>query len=135
MQDRKTYDIVNRQLDKIMQFLENKPSQIKRGGGVTEPYNSYKHMMDNLFRYFNIVQAEKEANEEKYATSISDLDKQCDCEKYKCKGEQNLAQPDSSGLLFEEDVDTDTEYQDKDTDYTENTEEEKMLVRKEGLIE
>ena len=41
-----------------------------------------------MFQYFNFVQAEKEANEEKYAESISDLDKKCDdCEKYKCKGE------------------------------------------------
>ena len=89
--NRKTYDTINNVFDKIIHFLDERktPSmQIKKGGGMTEPYKSYKHLMDNVFQYFNFVQAEKEANEEKYAESISDLDKKCeDCEKYKCKGE------------------------------------------------
>jgi len=89
--NRKTYDTINNVFDKIIHFLDERktPSmQIKKGGSMTEPYKSYKHLMDNVFQYFNFVQAEKEANEEKYAESISDLDKKCEhCEKYKCKGE------------------------------------------------
>lgn len=96
-----TYHHINRVFDKIITFLDKRrePMYLKKGGtagSLTEPYKSYKRVMDNVFQYFNIVQLEKDANAEKYAESIADLEKECDCEKYKCKGEP----AETSGFLF-----------------------------------
>ena len=150
--NRKTYDTINNVFDKIIHFLDERktPSmQIKKGGGMTEPYKSYKHLMDNVFQYFNFVQAEKEANEEKYAESISDLDKKCeDCEKYKCKGEpsgpggplfmtssaeEQLAREEPVEQSLEQPVEEPMEEPEEEEPMEEQT--EIRLIRKDGLIE
>jgi outer membrane biosynthesis protein TonB len=162
--NRKTYDTINNVFDKIIHFLDERktPSmQIKKGGGMTEPYKSYKHLMDNVFQYFNFVQAEKEANEEKYAESISDLEKKCeDCEKYKCKGEpsgpggplfmtssaeEQLArekpveeEPEKEQPVEEEPVEEEPEKEPVEEPEEEEHEKEQTeirLIRKDGLIE
>ena len=162
--NRKTYDTINNVFDKIIHFLDERktPSmQIKKGGGMTEPYKSYKHLMDNVFQYFNFVQAEKEANEEKYTESISDLDKKCeDCEKYKCKGEpsgpggplfmtssaeEQLArekpveeEPEKEQPVEEEPVEEEPEKEPVEEPEEEEHEKEQTeirLIRKDGLIE
>jgi hypothetical protein len=151
--NRKTYDTINNVFDKIIHFLDERktPSmQIKKGGGMTEPYKSYKHLMDNVFQYFNFVQAEKEANEEKYAESISGLDKKCeDCEKYKCKGEPSgpggplfMTSSAEEQLAREQPVEEPVEEEPVEQPVEEPVEEEPekeqteiRLIRKDGLIE
>ena len=98
--NRVKYNNINNVFDEIISFLDKRKepykhvSSVKKGGSFSEPYKSYKNVMDNVFRYFNIVQLEKESNQEKYAESVSDLEKECDCEKYKCKPD-NTTQPDT----------------------------------------
>ena len=98
--NRVKYNNINNVFDEIISFLDKRKepskhvSSVKKGGSFSEPYKSYKNVMDNVFRYFNIVQLEKESNQEKYAESVSDLEKECDCEKYKCKSD-NTTQPDT----------------------------------------
>ena len=158
--NRVKYNNINIVFDEIISFLDKRKeptkhvSSVKKGGSFSEPYNSYKKVMDNVFRYFNIVQLEKESNQEKYAESASDLEKECDCEKYKCKSGES-SQPDTYPIqestideppIDEQptdeapDVETTTEpiQQNIENDIGEReppVEEPPKLIRKSGMIE
>lgn len=133
----RTYHHTNHLFDKIISFLDKKHTTFSvKKGGTTQPYKSYKRIMDNIFQYFNIIQLDKDANEEKYAESVADLEKECDCEKYKCKGEPletttEFPEPNEYNVS-----DREEELDDETSDDREPTDDSNIkLIRKEGLIE
>lgn len=153
--NRVKYNNINNVFDEIISFLDKRKeptkhvSSVKKGGSFSEPYKTYKNVMDNVFRYFNIVQLEKESNQEKYAESVADLEKECDCEKYKCKSGES-SQPDTYPIQESttneqptnetptDETPTETIQQNIENEIDErepSVEEPPKLIRKSGMIE
>jgi len=65
----------------------NKETIMKGGSNDTQPYSSFRSGLNSIYDYFSVIFTTNKKNNEKYQTSIDDLDKTCDCSKYKCKKE------------------------------------------------
>jgi hypothetical protein len=64
-------------------------------GKDTEPYNTFARLSEKMFSYFKFIYDNREQNKDKYHSSIDDLDKPCDCEKYKCNNSTNSEEYDN----------------------------------------
>jgi hypothetical protein len=114
----------------------------------TRPYYSFKKTMDTVFGYFNVIYENKQMNEQKYTNSVNDLDKTCDCSKYKCKKEDLDSESESDNEREHSDSESDNESESDDeskkdaskkmktTELNEpNTNKEGLLLKKNGIIE
>ena len=62
------------------------------GGGndtISQPYRTFESLSDKMFEYFKYIYDNKEKNSKQYEESVNDLEKICDCEKYKCNYKSN----------------------------------------------
>jgi hypothetical protein len=68
------------------ELLNQKTSQNIMGGSVsqtTEPYKHFEDSMNEIYDYVKDVFETNEKNKKDYSDSVKNMDKDCDCEKYK----------------------------------------------------
>lgn len=114
------------EVKEMFNYIDNnidKEPVIRGGSNDTQPYGTFKSGLNVIYDYFSVIFTTNKKNNEKYQTSIDDLDKKCDCSKYKCK---------------KEDYDNDTEVEDEEniienmnTQKLESDEEEKEEKKEE----
>ena len=76
-------------LDYIESHLSNS-SSMKGGNNATEPYESYKRILDNIYEYVSFVFINDEKNKKELEKSIEELNH---CKKYRnelCGKEENV---------------------------------------------
>jgi hypothetical protein len=66
-------------------MFNNIESKISGGTNDTQPYNTFKSSLNSIYDYFSVIFVSNKENNEKYQASVDNLDKPCDCSKYKCK--------------------------------------------------
>ena len=79
------------ELHKMFDYIESniqKDSIMKGGGNDTEPYNTFRSGLNHIYDYFSVIFTNNNSNNEKYQASVNNLDKSCDCSKFKCKKEE-----------------------------------------------
>lgn len=116
----------------------------------TRPYYSFKKSMDTVFDYFKYIYENKRTNEQKYEDSVENLDKKCDCSKYKCKKEdiENESESEESGNESESEELGNESESEEETEESKKNEQEKnptdkitekknghLLLKKNGIIE
>jgi hypothetical protein len=85
----KKLDTVNSMFDYIETNIN--AEKIKKGGtNDTQPYGSFRSGLNTIYDYFSVIFTNKKTTDEKYKLSVDNLDKSCDCSKYKCKKEDNI---------------------------------------------
>ena len=70
------------EVNEMLNYIE------KEGKEETEPYKSYKSILDRISNYLNEIYKGKKRTNEKYISSVQRLESECDCSKYKCKNER-----------------------------------------------
>ena len=76
-------------LDAVSMNLNNdKP--IYKGGSSdsSKPYVRFEEFMDNALGYISYIYKNRQINRKNFDNSIVNMDKECDCESYKCKDEE-----------------------------------------------
>lgn len=73
------------QVEKINKMFNTIESKISGGTNDTQPYNIFKSSLNSIYDYFSVIFVSNKENIEKYQASVDNLDKPCDCSKYKCK--------------------------------------------------
>jgi hypothetical protein len=86
---------MSQQLEKINNMFDTIESKIIGGSNDTEPYNTFRSGLNVIYDYFSVIFVSNKANNEKYQASVDNLDKSCDCSKYKCK-EGNIQEEDDN---------------------------------------
>jgi len=121
-------------------------SIMKGGANETEPYKTYKLTLDAIYDYFSVIFVNNNTNNEKYKTSVDNLDKPCDCSKYKCKKEESEGEPlvniykqngESNIRLDEDDGEQNIKLDEDHEDNGENqekTETNKLLLKKTDIL-
>jgi len=100
--------------DHIETNMSDKSKVIKGGSNDTEPYNTFKSGLNRIYEYFSVIFVNNKTNNEKYQESVENLDKPCDCSKYKCKNDKN----------DENEVDEEEEEEEEDVDADKNKQED-----------
>jgi hypothetical protein len=89
----KKLDTVNSMFNYIETNISTE--KIKKGGtNDTQPYGSFRSGLNTMYDYFSVIFTNKKTTDEKYKLSVDNLDKSCDCSKYKCKKENNIEDED-----------------------------------------
>jgi multimeric flavodoxin WrbA len=96
-------------------------TKITGGTTDTEPYNTFRSSLNKIYDYFSVIFVNEKINNEKYKSSIDNLDKPCDCSKYKCK--QQESEEDSN--IEESDIEEDNNVHERDMKEIEKNNEEK----------
>lgn len=109
----KNLDKVNIMFNYIESNINNE-KVIKGGTNDTQPYRSFRSGLNTIYDYFSVIFTNKKTNDEKYKASVDNLDKSCDCSKYKCKNENII------------DIE-DNENEDNKDEYNENVSESNSL--------
>ena len=109
----------------------------KVNGEATEPYKSYKSIMDEIYKL-------KIKIEEKYRRSVKRLESNCDCSKYKCKRkdnqEDNNQEDNNQEQENQEDNNQEQENQEENNQEEENQEQDnqedkkKLILKNEKII-
>lgn len=94
----------------------------------TEPYGSFKSGLNAVYDYFKVIFVSNKSNNERYESSLSNLDKQCDCSQYKCKNEEHVMDDQEEYDNIIEHVDI--EGSENDEPIEEPHEEGKLLLKK-----
>jgi len=68
----------------------NNEKVIYGGTNDTQPYRSFRSGLNAIYDYFSVIFTNSKANDEKYQASVNNLDKSCDCSKFKCKKEDDI---------------------------------------------
>ena len=110
---------VNEMFDHIETNMSDKSKVIKGGSNDTEPYNTFRSGLNRIYDYFSVIFVNNKTNNEKYQESVENLDKPCDCSKYKCKNDENDENDDNDDNEVEEE-----DEEDVDADKNENEQEE-----------
>jgi hypothetical protein len=105
--------------DHIETNMSDKSKVIKGGSNDTEPYNTFRSGLNRIYDYFSVIFVNNKTNNEKYQESVENLDKPCDCSKYKCKNDENDENDDNDDNEVEEE-----DEEDVDADKNENEQEE-----------
>jgi len=89
------------EVNEMLNYIE------KEGKEETEPYKSYKSILDRISNYLNEIYKGKKRTNEKYISSVKRLEKECDCSKYKCneKKEEDEDEDEEDEEEVEEEVD------------------------------
>jgi hypothetical protein len=78
---------MSQSVENINEMFNIIESKIKGGANDTEPYNTFRSTLNSIYDYFSVIFVNNKANNDKYQSSVNNLDKTCDCSKYKCKEE------------------------------------------------
>lgn len=95
------------EVSEMFNYIEsniNNEHVIKGGTNDTEPYNTFRSGLNRIYDYFSVIFTNKKTNDEKYKASVDNLDKSCDCSKYKCKNEDYLESDDEDEIGDENDI-------------------------------
>ena len=109
---------VNEMFDHIETNMSDKSKVIKGGSNDTEPYNTFKSGLNRIYEYFSVIFVNNKTNNEKYQESVENLDKPCDCSKYKCKNDENEVDEE------EEEEEEEEEQEEAEADKNKNEQEE-----------
>lgn len=112
---------------------------IKGGANDTEPYNTFRSGLNRIYDYFSVIFTNNNSNSEKYQASVNNLDKSCDCSKFKCKKEEYLESDDQDDMGDENDIDNASDVIQKidmkNDNYTnEETPQSKLLLKVSKII-
>jgi len=81
------------EIHEMFNYIEsniNNDSIMKGGSNDTEPYNTFRSGLNSIYEYFSVIFVNNNSNNEKYQSSVNNLDKSCDCSKFKCKKEEYI---------------------------------------------
>jgi hypothetical protein len=114
-------------------------SIIKGGANDTEPYHTFRSGLNRIYDYFSVIFTNKKTNDEKYNVSVDNLDKSCDCSKFKCKKEDDVEVDDEDKVGDENDIDNDSDVIEKidmknDDNINEETIQSKLLLKVSKII-
>ena len=70
------------EVNEMLNYME------REGKEETEPYKSYKSILDRISNYLNEIYKGRIKTNEKYISSVKRLESECDCSKYTCKNEE-----------------------------------------------
>jgi hypothetical protein len=76
---------MSQKLQEINSMFNTIDSKLKGVSNDTEPYNTFRSSLNKIYDYFSVIFVNNKTNNEKYKESVDNLDKPCDCSKYKCK--------------------------------------------------
>ena len=97
----------------------------------TEPYKSYKSILDRVYNYLNEIYKGRKRTNEKYISSVKRLESECDCSKYKCKNEREKNEEENEEENEEVDLkEKKAEPIEEEKDQREEREQELMLKNK-----
>jgi hypothetical protein len=112
--------------DHIETNMSDKSKVIKGGSNDTEPYNTFRSGLNRIYDYFSVIFVNNKTNNEKYQESVENLDKPCDCSKYKCKNDENeVDEEEEEEEEEEEDEEQEEAEADKNKDEQEQAEADK----------
>jgi hypothetical protein len=117
---------MSQQVKKINDMFDNIESKISGGSNDTQPYNTFKTSLNRIYDYFSVIFVSNKENNEKYQTSVDNLDKPCDCSKYKCKegnSEENDEIDNDDDYDEENDQENDQENDEENDQETQKTQE------------
>jgi hypothetical protein len=89
------------EVNEMFNYIEsniNSEKVIKGGANDTQPYNTFRSGLNRIYDYFSVIFINNKANDEKYKISVDNLDKSCDCSKYKCKKEEDDIEVDDDSV-------------------------------------
>lgn len=72
------------EVNEMLNYIEKEGKKSEE----TEPYKSYKSILDRVYNYLNEIYKGRKRTNEKYISSVKRLESECDCSKYKCKNER-----------------------------------------------
>jgi uncharacterized protein YneR len=81
------------EVNKMFNYIESniKNEKVITGGtNDTQPYGYFRSGLNTIYDYFSVIFTNKKTNDEKYKSSVDNLDKSCDCSKYKCNNDNNI---------------------------------------------
>jgi hypothetical protein len=70
------------EVNEMLNYME------REGKEETEPYKSYKSILDRVYNYLNEIYKGRKRTNEKYISSVKRLESECDRSKYICKNER-----------------------------------------------
>jgi hypothetical protein len=115
---------MSKQVDNLNDMFNNIESKITGGtNNDTQPYNTFRSSLNNIYNYFSVIFVTNNKNKEKYKFAVDNLEKPCDCSKYKCKEVET-----------EENHDTDNTYQVYNSEFEENEENEENKENKKSEL-
>jgi hypothetical protein len=116
----------------INEMFNTIESKITGGANDVSPYNIFSSSLNNIYDYFNVIFVNKEENKQKYQASVENLDKSCDCSKYKCKKEHDDI--DEEDVEIEDNDIKDDDIKDDDIEDQKKNNESKLLLKNEKLL-
>ena len=100
-----------KEVEKFLDYIDvniSLPRYKKQVGGGntenTEPYGIFASISDKMFEYFKYIHGNNEKNVKQYEESVEDLEKICDCEKYKCKHQRMGEEDEEEDVPFEKPI-------------------------------
>jgi hypothetical protein len=124
---------MSQQLEKINNMFDTIESKIIGGSNDTEPYNTFRSGLNSIYDYFSVIFVSNKENNENYQASVDNLDKSCDCSKYKCKEGNTQEEDDDDINDIDENHDIE-ELKEEKEEKEEEEEKENQIEKKSKLL-
>jgi hypothetical protein len=116
------------EVNEMLNYME------REGKEETEPYKSYKSILDRIYNYLNQIYKGIRKTNEKYISSVKRLESECDCSKYTCKNEREKKYEEDEDEEENEVVDLKEKKEQQREQPREEKEKEKELMLKNKKI-
>ena len=118
------------EVNEMLNYIE------KEGKEETEPYKSYKSILDRISNYLNEIYKGKKRTNEKYISSVQRLESECDCSKYKCKNERekNEEEEENEEVDLKEKKEEPREQEQEQKQEQEQEKEKELMLKNKKII-